>query len=427
METKYDANVSIEIPIYKNGDIFGYAIIDKIDVIKIGQARINAYFSNKSDYLKLLVTVDSKTWILSHFIAGAPQKGFVKDHKNRNVRDNRRCNLHDVTCSQNSQNKSKKSNCSSNFIGVSWRNDKWCVSAYVECKQTHLGLFDDEKEGGKAYDKFVIHKQGINASTNNLLSPEEIQIAINTPIILPEKRTSSFGKNVYKNHNGSFKTVLLDENGITKSRYFETHQEAIDFRDARLKEISDIKLQRILNTPIVRNSDQIAIIITNLTSGIRKEIKVDDKFYYEIMKFSWNVSKDNNPKSRIAGKIITLPKFVLQLACRIQLPGHTIDHIFHDYTDCREQSLRYLSLSGQSQNKKKRKRKESSKSGSQFIGVSKRLRCVGFEASITFEKKRIYLGNFDSEIDAAKKHDEAVDKYYPNGKRNFPKITISPK
>lgn len=56
-----------------------------------------------------------------------------------------------------------------------------------------------------------------------------------------------------------------------------------------------------------------------------------------------------------------------------------------------------------------------------FIGVRKEPDSIKFFARIAFEKKRIHLGTFDSDIKAAKAYDEAVDKYYPGGMRNFPK------
>lgn len=276
-----------------------------------------------------------------------------------------------------------------------------------------MGYFNDEIEAGKMYDKFVIQKHGMNASTNNLLTQEELQMVLVTPLILPKRRPSSYGTNIDR-PNGKFRTTIIDQDGKKQSAYFDTHQEAINFRDARLQEIIHIKLQRISHLPIIRNSHEVAVIFTNLKSGTQREIKVDDEFYYEIMKFGWSVGNHGNPQARIAGKCSILPKFVLQLAGKIPNIGDTIDHIFHDYTDCRLKNLRYLSSSAQNQNRRKRKH------DSKFIGIEHHSIGNTFCARIAFQKKRIYLGSFDSEIEAAKAYDKAVDKYYPDGMKNFP-------
>lgn len=76
------------------------------------------------------------------------------DHKNQNKLDNRRGNLRPATCSQNQGNK-KAQKGSSKFKGVSWykRCKKWRACIQSEGKNKHLGLFTDEIEAAKAYNK----------------------------------------------------------------------------------------------------------------------------------------------------------------------------------------------------------------------------------------------------------------------------------
>jgi hypothetical protein len=184
----------MEVPIYYKNKVFGYAIMDKVDVIRLGDSRITPALGT-STYIYLHVFVNGSRFNLSHFIAGHPPEGFLKDHINRNPFDNRNCNLKDSTHSQNSQNKPKKENCSSEFIGVCYdkESENWRVTIkYEETK--NLVSFDDEEEAARMYDKFALQIHGINANTNNLLTIQEIQLVLDSPLIFPPKKRSVLGK-----------------------------------------------------------------------------------------------------------------------------------------------------------------------------------------------------------------------------------------
>lgn len=49
------------------------------------------------------------------------------DHINHNTADNRIANLRDVSCAQNHQNRSRKTNSASGYLGVTWhkRDKRW--------------------------------------------------------------------------------------------------------------------------------------------------------------------------------------------------------------------------------------------------------------------------------------------------------------
>jgi len=65
------------------------------------------------------------------------------DHINNIRSDNRIDNLRDVTCAINHQNRRRRTNSKSGFLGVTWhkRERKWQAYIEINAKAKHLGLF----------------------------------------------------------------------------------------------------------------------------------------------------------------------------------------------------------------------------------------------------------------------------------------------
>ena len=91
--------------------------------------------------------------------------------------------------------------------------------------------------------------------------------------------------------------------------------------------------------------------------------------------------------------------------------GMVVDHINNDGMDNRSANLRAATKAQNSRNRKKFLKSDGSKQ-SKYKGVSWHKKTHKWEASITFERKSIYLGIFKNEIDAAKAYDEAAKKYH---------------
>ena len=95
---------------------------------------------------------NNKTKQLHRLVVNAPEN-LVTDHINHKTLDNRRCNLRNVSTRENMSNQKRKSELSSQYVGVTWfkRAKKWCAQIKINGKQTHLGYFSTELEASLAY------------------------------------------------------------------------------------------------------------------------------------------------------------------------------------------------------------------------------------------------------------------------------------
>ncbi len=133
-----------------------FAIVDDDMFEYLNQWKWCAEKTTYDTYIALrAIHLNNKTKkIRMHRVIIGNIKGGEVDHINHNTLDNRKCNLRLCTRSQNSQNRNKQRNCTSQYKGVCWhkRRRKWIVQIKTKKKQIEIGFYESEVEAAKAYE-----------------------------------------------------------------------------------------------------------------------------------------------------------------------------------------------------------------------------------------------------------------------------------
>ena len=138
-----------------------YALVDKEDFEAV--SGYNWYFSGlggRSIY-RVISYKPRRTQLLSRFLMN-PEDSVVVDHINRNVLDNRRCNLRICTQPENLRNAGVYRSNKSGYKGVGWHKGRqmWRARIQLDKKPAFLGYFTELEDAVDAYTKAALDKFG---------------------------------------------------------------------------------------------------------------------------------------------------------------------------------------------------------------------------------------------------------------------------
>ena len=389
----------------KDKNIVDYAIVSIDDYENVNKYRWNRRVqktkTNKNEKKYVKSKINGKETTLHQFLLGK-QEDMVIDHINGNGLDNRRENLRFLTISQNNQNRNKKENSSSKYIGVSFEKNRWKVGYSDIC----LGYFDNEEEAGKQYDTYVLLNSNGIAKTNNLVKYEDVKnIDINS-LIFKKNRKNDLPKNIII-IGSKYQASIMYSGKVYNSERFYKLEDAI-------KELSVIKdkIQKVKQNEndehklksITRNANNQAIIVVNDLECI-----VDDDKWHELSQIKWSKEKSGYINSNINKTIVLMHRYLLNPS-----KNEIVDHINNIRHDNRISNLRIVSPPINAHNKLKKQN-----CSSKYIGVSLDKKTNKWISYISINSKQIHIGKFELELDAAKAYNnKAIELYKENANLN---------
>ena len=168
--TRYDANdiVAVDGVLYMiirnmGGQEVARTLIDADDVERIS---LHKWHLSSKGYV---VTNNEKgsTLGLHRFINNTPE-GYLTDHADGNILNNRKTNLRTCNTSENGANTEPNSCNKSGVKGVWWNKacQKWETRMTFRNKSYYLGVFTDKNDAIKAYNNKLVELQGGFAKVN---------------------------------------------------------------------------------------------------------------------------------------------------------------------------------------------------------------------------------------------------------------------
>ena len=375
--------MDLKIPLRDNkGNILAYTQVDEDDYVLLSKYKC----CMTNGYVK--ITIDYKTYLLHRFIMKAKKGDPCIDHIDGDKLNNQKLNLRFATRTENAQNKKKKDDCYSDYIGVTYDKLK---KTWI-CQITHGGKktsksFKIEEHAAYWYDQLAKEKYGLNAKLNNIEKPEDF--------IEPEqvKRTVTHIVKLYNRYVAR----VSHNNKLIHIGTYDTEEEAIEAYDKKKQELEDKKESERLSKEIIRNKDGIAKIDI-LSKKINYECLVDEDKYYELTKYKWHLSH-GYAQTKIDGKSIGIHRFLMN-----PKEDDIIDHINNNPLDNRVSNLRISNQTLNNHNKLKLK------GVSKYKGITKN--GSKFRAAIKKDNILYTIGTFKTENEAVEAYNNKAIELY---------------
>jgi hypothetical protein len=348
--------------------------------------------------------INNKVWLLHRYIMIEILKNKTLtpknpvDHIDGDPLNNCHDNLRIVTHSENSRNKNKKKGTSSKFIGVSREKDNWRVSIRLPNGTRPYAFYDTEIEAAHQYNLWITQHSIKHANRN------DVEIPIDFTKWIPTENIRDLPLGIYEIRD-KYK-VIISMNG--KTIYIGTYltlEEAIHSKVKADKDKESFFQNKLFSRPILKNENGLCYFLVK-----DQLVFIDEEIYYDIIKYSWQINVNNYVTGEIDKKRFILSRYVMDYN-----GINYVDHINNNRLDNRKDNLRIVTPTQNAMNMCSQKN-----SSSKFIGVHYRKDNNKWRTRIKVNDKDINLGQYDTEIEAAKARDVATLKYFGvNGKMNF--------
>lgn len=384
----------------KEKNIIGYTLVDEHRYNELNKYR---WSLSRSDRGYAKCSINRITYLMHHMVAGKPIDGMYIDHKNGNRLDNRESNLHPVTYSQNSQNRSRSEGKKyiSEYIGLSKQSSgKWRTQVKLNGRSINLGNFEKETDAARQYDIYVLLKVGQYSKTNGLVSFEEaIQMNINPDDLVKSKKNRTLPTGIcYKKKDKKYKVSVVYKGELYEKYFVDLEPAMLQLQDY-LNHIEDLKAkekEEHYSKDITKDKNGNAILLIK-NKEIFDEVIVDDDKWHDLTLYSWNVCNDEYYKAHINNKHISLHRYVL-LGDEAFLKKGKVDHKNRNKKDNKKNNLRLVDARINSHNISKSK----SGSSSKYLGVSFNVKSKVFIAYIYCDNEPYYCGSYKTEKEAAR-------------------------
>lgn len=164
------------------------------------------------------------------------------------------------------------------------------------------------------------------------------------------------------------------------------------------------------SSPTMNNKECSICTTVLLTRGYHALVSLED--IDRVSQIKWRVRIDSDgrplavahkPGSGKRGKEITLHRFIVDAQ-----PGQIVDHINGDTLDDRRSNLRVCRNAENIRNQRPHRDKRTSKLKGVYFQPSRR----SFRAQITVDRRKINLGNYPTEVEAAHAYDNAARRHF---------------
>jgi hypothetical protein len=307
----------------KKGEITGHAIVSSRNYKHLNRFRwcLSGKYASGC--------IERKSWLLHRYVEIVLKGTKISpkervDHINRNTIDCRCSNLRPLL-PRADRNKSKQKGKTSKHYGVCLDNriKKWKAHITVNGKK-YNAYYDKEEHASYQYDLWVEQFHLTTAPKNHVQKPSDF-------VVWKSRREGrELPKNISKNGNGFMVKI--------SNKYYGTYKTVERAKEILKKELKLLKEERekeIKRTPIIRDEQGIPIIkLFNKNGKHIASTKVDEDKYYELMKYSWNLTSYGYVQGDVNGKVIQMSHYVIEYD-----GDDVVDHLYGDILDNRRKNL----------------------------------------------------------------------------------------